>query len=139
MGDGLIYERIEIIDFEKNSNMTRTLLIEIRVGDPNNGRIMPSLPKNLAAIRNATASILRSAGHVGHLYSASNIATILRITAGVDNNETVGIDVDSHLVVRAFSFEQQNEYSLPYEDYVGYAGNNHVLYHRTSGQESRRA
>ena len=90
---------------------------------------MPSLPKNLAAIRNAIASILRSAGHVGHLYSASDIATILRITADVDNNEAVGIDVDSHLVVRAFSFEQQNEYSLPYDDYFGYAGDNHVLYH----------
>ena len=100
---------------------------------------MPSLPKNLAAIRNAIASILRSAGHVGHLYSASDIATILRITADVDNNEAVGIDVDSHLVVRAFSFEQQNEYSLPYGNYFGYAGDNHVLYHRMSGQEAWRA
>ena len=82
MGDGLTYERIEIIDFEIFfKHGSNTLSIEICIGDLNNGRIMPSLPKNLAAIRNAIASILRSAGHVGHLYSASDIATILRITA----------------------------------------------------------
>ena len=46
---------------------------------------MPVLPKNLAAIRNAVASILRSGEHVGMLYSAGDIAVMLRISADADN------------------------------------------------------
>jgi hypothetical protein len=42
-------------------------------------------------------------------------------------------------VVRAFSFEQQKEYSLPYNDSFGYTGHDHILYHRMSGQDSQRA
>jgi hypothetical protein len=63
----------------------------------------------------------------------------LRVTVDADNNTAVDIDSNSHLVVRAFSFEQQKEYSLPYNDYFGYAGDGHILYHRMSGQDSRHA
>ena len=50
---------------------------------------MPVLPKNLAAVRNAVASILRSGEHVGMLYSAGDIAAMLRIAADADNNSDI--------------------------------------------------
>ena len=78
---------------------------------------MPVLPKNLAAIHNAVASILQSGEHVGMLYSAGVIATMLRIAVDADNNSGIGIGIDSNLIVHAFIFEQKIEYYFSYSDY----------------------
>ena len=73
---------------------------------------MPVLPKNLAvaAIRNVIASILQLDEHIGMLYSAGNIAIMLRIATDADNNSDIGIDINSNLVVRTFICEQESEY-----------------------------
>ena len=68
---------------------------------------MPTLPKNLAPIRNAFAFILRD--RVGKLYGANDIANVLKITADVDNNTDVDIKISSNLVVRAFNFDGKTE------------------------------
>ena len=88
---------------------------------------MPVLPKNLAAIHNVVASILRSSEHVGMLYSAGNIAAMLRIAADADNNSDIGIDLNSNLVVRAFIFGQKSEYILSYSDYFEHEGDGYLL------------
>ena len=88
---------------------------------------MPVLPKKLAAIRNAVASILRSGEHVGMLYSAGDIAAMLRIAADADNNSDIGIDINSNMVARAFIFEQKSEYYLSYSNYFGHEGDGYLL------------
>ena len=42
---------------------------------------MPVLPKNITAVCNAVASILRLGEHIGMLYSTGNISLMLKIAA----------------------------------------------------------
>ena len=75
------------------------------------------------------------------LYSAGDIAEMLRIFADADNNSDIGIDINSILVVRVFVFEQKSEYYLSYSDYFGYEGYGYLLCHRSigvDGQNTRR-
>ena len=93
-------------------------------------RSMPTLTKNLRAIREAVASILRSGDHVGKLYSSTDIALALNAASDADNNPEIDISIDSKLVIRAFVFDGKLEYTLPYCSYFGYDGDDRVLFYR---------
>ena len=80
---------------------------------------MPSLPNNLAAVRRAVASILRLDVHVGNLYNVNDIAYALRVSADIRGDPEIGIDIDSHLVLRAFAFDGRASYTLPYDSVFG--------------------
>lgn len=103
----------------------------------NSSHAMPALPKNLRAIRRAVASILRSGDHAGKLYSSNDIASALSIVSDADNDPEIDINIDSKLVVRAFSFDGKSEHALPYCEYFGYDGDDRVLYYRYFGREGR--
>ena len=83
---------------------------------------MPTLTKNLRAIREAVASILRSGDHAGKLYSLTDIALALNAASDSDNNPEIDISIDSKLVVQTFVFDGKLEYTLMYRKHSGYDG-----------------
>ena len=66
---------------------------------------MPHLPKNLAPVCEAVASILSHYLHVGNLYDAGEIANALNIEVNVAGNNTINAGVDVTLLLRAFANE----------------------------------
>ena len=50
---------------------------------------MPHLPKKLAPVGAAVASILLPQDHVSRLYSATDIASALNVIADVDSNDAI--------------------------------------------------
>ena len=60
---------------------------------------MPHLPKKLAPVRAAVASLLLSYHHVGNLYSAGDIANALNTEADVDGNDSINAGVDVTLLL----------------------------------------
>ena len=63
---------------------------------------MPQLPKKLAAVCAAVASILLPQDHVSRLYSAADISNALNIAADVDGNDAINAGVDATLLLRVF-------------------------------------
>ena len=66
---------------------------------------MPHLPKHLAPVRAAVASILLLQDHVSRLNSAADISNALNIAADVGGNDAINTDVDATLLLRAFAYE----------------------------------
>ena len=50
---------------------------------------MPALPKNLSAVRAATASLLSSPAHHNRLHSAAGIASALNVGADIKHNTSI--------------------------------------------------
>ena len=94
---------------------------------------MLALPKALTLICNAFAYIVWVYHHVGKLYRTHDIAAILYISAGVHNNKDIGIEVNSSLIVHAFSFGGKVEYSLSYDKYFEHEDSSRVLFYRFFG------
>ena len=94
----------------------------------------PSLPEHLKGIRRAVASILRSNQHLDRLYGTDEIAHALRVSARVGSSlgddASPTNDINSRLVLRAFSFDGREEYDLPYGGVFGYCGNRCVLHYQ---------
>ena len=67
---------------------------------------MPHLPKKLAPVCAAMASILSHYLHVGNLYDAGEIANALNIEADVAGNDAIDADVDATLLFWAFPNEE---------------------------------
>jgi hypothetical protein len=90
---------------------------------------MPHLPKKLAPVRAAVASILSHYLHVGNLYDAGEIANALNIEADVAGNDAINAGVDVTLLLRAFANEGGDDYFLPC-NVLGREGSRDVLYVR---------
>ena len=91
---------------------------------------MPSLPKSLAAVRAAVASLLRPADHSGSLYSADDIADALNIAANVDGSASISTKVDVTLLLRAFANDAADEFVLAYDQVFGRQRDRNILYVR---------
>ena len=79
---------------------------------------MPCLPKSLAAVRTAVASLLRSSDRAGSLHGADNITVLLNIAADVSSD--AGIDVT--MLLRAFANKSVDEHKLKYNEYFRCVG-----------------
>ena len=88
---------------------------------------MPSLPKTLYPVRKASAALINSPRHRGNLYHVDDVANQLSIAADVSGDAKITIEVDGHLLVRAFA-NDVDEYTLSYADYFRYEGDEHILY-----------
>ena len=84
--------------------------------------VMPHLPKRLAPVRSAVASLLYHYCHIGNLYSAGNIANALNNAADVDGDNAINSSVDTTLLVRAFANEGAHEYDLRYSNVLSRDG-----------------
>ena len=87
---------------------------------------MPHLSKKLAPVRAAVASILLSQDHVSRLYNAADISNALNIAAG---NDVINAGVDATLLLRAFVYEGEGEYEVPY-NLLGHGGSRSIMYLR---------
>ena len=98
---------------------------------------MPHLPKKLAPVRAAVASILLPQDHVSHLYSAADIANALNVAADVDGNDAINAGVDVTLLLRAFANEGGDDYFLPC-NVLGREESRDVLYVRRTAKHGRK-
>ena len=81
---------------------------------------------NLGVVRNAVAKLLCSDGHRHKLYSFSDIAIALNITADVDGHCDITRRINTYLLARAFSHEPI-EYDVAYKDAFDPSDDRHVL------------
>ena len=98
---------------------------------------MPHLPKKLAPVRAAVASILLPQDHVSRLYSPADIASALNIAADVDGNDTINAGVDAMLLLRAFVYEGEGDYEVPY-NLLGHWGSRSLLHVRREIKHGRK-
>jgi len=87
---------------------------------------MPTLPKSLAAVRAAVASLLWPICHFDNLYTADDIANALNIAADVDGCKDANAKVDVTLLLRAFANDAA-EFVLPYAEHFCRDPDSHVL------------
>ena len=98
---------------------------------------MPTLPKRLAVVRAAVASLLRNSLRSGSLYGADDIANALNIAAGVDGNSSTSTKVDAALLLRAFANDAEDEFVLVYGDHFCRRQDRNVLYVRKTTKPGR--
>ena len=97
---------------------------------------MLHLPKKLALVRTAVASILSHYRHVGNLYNVGEITNTPNIKADVAGNATIDAGVDVTLLLWAFANEGWDNYLLPYK-FLGREESWDVLYVRWTTKHGR--
>ena len=97
---------------------------------------MSHLPKKLAPVRAAVASILLPQDHVSHLYRPTDIANALNVAADVDGNDAINAGVDAMLLLRAFAYEGEGDYEVPY-NLLSHGGGRSMLYVRRTTKYGR--
>ena len=98
---------------------------------------MLHLPKKLSPVRAAVASILLPQDHVSRLYSATDIANALYVAANVNGNNVINAVVDATLLLRAFAYEGDGDYEVPY-NLLGHGGSRSILYVRREIKHGRK-
>ena len=82
-------------------------------------------PAALSGLQKIIAQLLRSPEHSGNLYSTSDLANVLSTAADADGDADIPVDA---LLVRAFTNQGLDEYTLSYGDAFRYNGDTSVLY-----------
>jgi hypothetical protein len=79
---------------------------------------MPTLPKYLAVVRAAVATLLQNSRHVDSLYSVVDIDNVLSTTTDVDGNTTISAKVNATLLLFlcAFAINTDDGFALVYRD-----------------------
>ena len=90
---------------------------------------MSHLPKNLAPVCAAVASILSHYLYVGNLYDAGEIANALNVEADVAGNDTINAGVNVTLLLWTFANEGGGDSFLSY-NVLGREESRDVLYVR---------
>jgi hypothetical protein len=75
----------------------------------------------------AAASLLRNPSHAGSLYSATNVANTLKITA-------ISTKVDVTMIFCVFANDTVDEFVFPYDKVFGQHQNKNILYIRRSAR-----
>ena len=91
---------------------------------------MPSLPKSLAAVRSAVASLLRPADHPGSLNSVDDIANALNIAADIYGSHDIYTKASTTLLLRAFAYDA-GTVVLAYDEVFGHRRDINIPYVRT--------
>ena len=92
-------------------------------------------PAALSGLRKIIAQLLQSREHSGNLYSTSDLANVLSTAADADRDTDIPVDA---LLVRAFTNQCLDEYTLSYDDAFRYNGDTSVLYIRRPQEKGSR-